>query len=95
MIKARKKIARIKELERKNRELEAQLAYVYHYAKHGIAKTDRSQMTGSGIVVQLHWLGGKEVCPAFLMKDGFSKATIEALTEDLKFSYERAVEFKP
>jgi hypothetical protein len=88
-----KKRDRIKKLERENLELKAQLAYVYHYAKLGIGKCDREQIKGSGIVVQMHWLGGKEVCPAFCLKDGLSQDTIRALNDDLKFSYDQAVEF--
>lgn len=85
----------IKELERKNLELKAQLAYVYRYARIGIEKADRSKIKGGAVVVQLHYLGGKEVCPAFALKDGFSPETIAALTEDLRFSYDQAVEIRP
>jgi hypothetical protein len=92
---ATKKEARIAVLERKNRELEAQLAHVYHFARVGLVKATRNNTMGSGILVRLNYLGGKEVCPAFLIKDGLSDELIQALLESLKYSYERAVEFKP
>ena len=81
--------------ERKLRETEAQLVHVYHFAQHGILKADTKRTVGSGILVQLHYLGGAEVCPAFVVKDGFSDQTITALCADLQRSYEKTIEFKP
>lgn len=90
-----KKSERLAVLERKNRELEAQLAHVYHFARVGLVKATKARTVGSGILVQMHYLGGSEVCPAFVLKDGLSDETIVALIEQLKDSYEKAVEFKP
>lgn len=86
---------RIAQLERKLRETEAQLAHVYWYAANGVADTDCTKHKGGGIVVQIHWLGGKEVCPPFMVKDGFSPESIAALRADIRRSYESATEIAP
>lgn len=93
--KKTKKDVRIATLERKNRELEAELAHTFHFAEAGIRQATRERTMGSAVVVTMHYLGGKEVCPPFLLKDGLSDATIAALREDLRYGYAKAVEFKP
>jgi hypothetical protein len=85
---------RIAELERKNLELSAQLAHVYHFAKAGIATANRDRLHGSGVLVQLHFLGGKEVCKPFVLKDGLSDTTIAGLTHDLQHSYAQVTSWK-
>jgi hypothetical protein len=82
-------------LQRQKLELEAQLAHVYHFASHGLAKADTKRTIGSGVLVQLHYLGGAEVCLPFVIKDGFSDETITGLLADLRRSYEKTIEFKP
>lgn len=93
--KKSKKDARIATLERKLVELQACGAHVPHFAEIGIRKASRERTMGSGIVVTMHYMGGAEVCLPFLLKDGLSDATIEALRADLRYTYDRAVEFKP
>lgn len=93
--KKSRKDLRIETLERKNRELEANLAHTYHFAQAGIIQAGRDRTMGSGIVVTMHYLGGKEVCPPFMLKDGLSVPLIAALCNDLIYSFDRAVEFKP
>lgn len=85
----------IDKLKRKTAELEAQLIHVYHFADRQIGNASRSKMMGSGIIVQMTHLGGKEVCPAFMLKDGLSDETIAALKADLKYSFDKGTEFKP
>lgn len=87
--------ARIAELERKLAESNAQLSYVYHFANIGIQKANCATLKGGGIIVRLHHLGGKEVCPAFMIKDGFSQDTIDGLARDIWRSYESAIELAP
>lgn len=85
----------IRALKRKLLESDAQLAHVYHFVNVQIAKAGKKHLMASGVLVQLHFLGGKEVCPAFVVKNGLSDATVEALKQDCRESYENAVEFKP
>jgi hypothetical protein len=89
------KADQIATLKRKNMELEAQLSSTYHFVGHGLIKADRSRTLGSGVLVQLAYLGGREVCKPFVLKDGLSDATIEAICEDLRYSYAKSMEFKP
>lgn len=82
-------------LKRKNMELEAQLAHVYHFAEQGILQANRDTTFGSGVLVRLSYLGGREVCSPFVIKDGLSNGTIAALRDDLAYSYTKTMEFKP
>lgn len=83
-------------LQRKLAEAEAAQAHIYHFAKAFIqANTTRAKMMGSGIVVRLNYLGGKEVCSPFMLKNGFSDELIAALVADMQYSFANAIEFKP
>lgn len=95
--KKQRRLSQMAELQRKNRELEAQLASTYHFASVGLADPKgptRARTMASGVLVQMHYLGGREVCPAFVLKDGLSDELILALRRDIKHSWDRAVEFK-
>ena len=89
------KAQRIVELERKLQEALAGQAYVYHFAHRALDKTGTKQFLGSGLVLTLTALGGKEIFEPVLIRDGLSEATIAALKADLVRSYEGAVAFKP
>lgn len=82
-------------LKRKLMEAEAAQAHVYHFAKHGILGASREKAKGGGLIVRMHWLGGKEVCLPFMLKDGLGAKTIEGLLEDFAYSFEEATVFKP
>lgn len=83
------------QLQHKIKELEAQLAHVYHFVDFNLNKVSSEKLMGSGVLIQMHFLGGTEVCPPFVIKDGLNPETIAALRQDLVRSYERATEFKP
>lgn len=89
------KAARISELERKVQEAIAGQVHVYHFADASIDKASVDHLAGSGVIITLTALGGREICSPVLMRDGLSKETIEALREDLRRSYELATLFKP
>jgi len=84
-----------KQLEHEIVELKAQLSSVYAFAPAYIAKLGEDRLMSSGVLVCLYNIGGKEACPPFLIKDGFSKDTIKALYGDLKKSYDLSTLFKP
>jgi hypothetical protein len=83
------------QLRHKLVELEAQLAHAYHFASYYLDKTSTDRLMGSGVLIQMHFLGGKEAVLPVVIKDGLSKETINSLKADLLRSYEKAVEFKP
>lgn len=85
----------IASLQRKLKEAEAQMAYVYHFVSHYLPKANRERTIGSCVIVELRYLGGAQVCLPFAVKDGFSDETIAALMKDVQRSYESAVELKP
>lgn len=82
-------------LKRKLVEVEGQLASTYFFAGVGVDKATRASCMGSGILITMHYLGGKAVCEPFVLKDGPSDETRAALMADLSYSYDKAVEFKP
>lgn len=83
------------DLQRKVKELEAQLAHQYHFAAQYIDKAGMDKTMGSAVILELTFLGGRKVIEPVAIKDGLSKETIAAIKADLKRSYERTVEFKP
>lgn len=89
------KAQRITELERKLREAEAGQAHVYHFASQTIDKASTNSLMGSGVIITLTVLGGREIFDPVMIRNGLSKETIEALKADFLRSYESAVEFKP
>jgi hypothetical protein len=93
--KRKKRDVEIATLKRKLMETEAQLAHVYHFVNASIDKANKQRLMASGVLVRLNFLGGEEVCIPFVIKGGLSDATIQALKQDCRESYESAVEFKP
>lgn len=82
------------DLERQIMELKAQMASTYHFASATIDKAG-DQLMASGALLRLEALGGRELIPPVLIKDGLSKETIAAIHADLVRSYELATMFKP
>lgn len=82
------------ELLRENIELKAQLAHVYYFADKELEKASQS-LHGSGVLLTMHALGGRELILPIVIKDGLSDETIEALRKDIRRSYDLAVMFKP
>lgn len=83
------------DLQRENAELRAQLAHVYHFADAEIHKAGTDRMMASGVLLQLHALGGRELINPVVIRDGLSADTIAALRRDFARSYETATAFKP
>lgn len=92
---AKRKTETRADLQRKVTELTAQLASTYHFASATLDKAGTDRMMASGVLLQLHALGGRElICPV-VIRDGLSADTIAALHRDIARSYAGAVEFKP
>jgi hypothetical protein len=83
------------ELERKLTEALAGQAHVYHFAGKGLDKASTEHLAGSGIVLTMTVLGGRELFSPVLVRDGLSPELIEALKKDLSRSYNLATLFKP
>lgn len=76
-------------------ELESQLAHRYHFADSELHKAGTGPRMGSGVLLQLSAVGGKDIINPVMIKDGLSDATIAAIRADLQRSYDLAVMFKP
>lgn len=83
------------DLERKVRELEAQLIYRCPFASQSVDKAGVQHLTGSGVIISLTVLGGREIFEPVLIRDGLSAETIVALKADFARSYELATMFQP
>ena len=73
---------KIAELERKLQEALAGQASVYHFAEAGLSKASTNHLTGSGVVITLTVLGGRELMRPTLILDGLSDDLIKALKAD-------------
>lgn len=83
------------DLQRKVRELEAQLLHQHHFADRKLATAGVAHCLGSAVIVSLTVLGGREVIDPIAIRDGLSDDTIKALRADIRRSYQNAVAFKP
>ena len=83
------------ELERKVKELESQLVHRHHFATRSIDKAGTKNIMGSGVIISLVVLGGREIIEPLCIRDGLSDETINALKADIIRSYEIATMFKP
>jgi hypothetical protein len=97
MTKAKKpeKSKRIADLERQLREALAGQSHVYHFADHGLDKASTKHLMGSGMVITLTVLGGRELIQPTMLRDGMSDELIAALRADFRRSYELANLYKP
>lgn len=86
-MKTKKKKLTRKELERKLFEARSQQIHTHHFAKQTIHKCSTDRLMGSGVIIQLSFLGGEEVIPATCISGGLSNETIEALKKDLVRSW--------
>ncbi|HRO59381.1 MAG TPA: hypothetical protein PKZ27_02965 [Rhodocyclaceae bacterium] len=83
------------DLKRRVMELEAQLVYMYHAASHTLDRAGTKHLMGSGVLLRMNALGGREITVPIVIRDGLSDDTIEALQRDIARSYELATAFKP
>lgn len=59
-------------------------------------KNDKKKMLQEQIAtLELRALGGKEIIPAVMIRDGLSQATIKAIQDDLSRSFELATMVNP
>lgn len=89
------KAQRIAELERKLMEAESSQVHLYHFADASVDKASMAHLTGSGVIISLTVLGGREIFKPVLIRDGLSQETVTALKADFVRSYELANLFKP
>jgi hypothetical protein len=89
------KAKRIEILERRLHEALAGQAHNYHFADRGLDAASTKSLIGSGAIITLTALGGKELIPPTLLRDGLSDNLIAALRSDLRSSYKLATIFRP
>lgn len=95
-MKAPKKIIlqeRIATLERRLFEARAQYAATLGAAFDAMPKA--ADFHASGVIVQVTALGGKEVIPPVMVRDGLSQATVKALQDDICRSFALATMVNP
>ena len=83
------------DLARRVAELTGQLSAMYHFADATLDKASTRHLMGSGALITMHALGGRELINPVVIRDGLSDETIVAIRKDLLRSYELSVMFKP
>jgi len=81
------------QLEREVLELKAQMANTYAAASKRLSKCEN--LIGSGVILRLEALGGKEIIPPVYIVDGLSEAAINALRNEVIRSYNEVTYIKP
>ena len=94
-IEKKTKAQRIAELEQKLEEAKAYHIYRHHFASKTLDKFSTDKLMGSGVVLSLTLIGGKELFEPVMICNGLSKETIAALKADLVRSFNYATEMKP
>lgn len=89
------KAQRIAELEQKLEEAKAHHIYRHHFASKDLDKFSTDKLMGSGVVLSLTLVGGRELFEPVMIRNGLSKETIAALKADLVRSFNYATELKP
>lgn len=82
------------ELERALLEAHALAPFSYGFAHTDIVKASTDRLMGSGVLLQLTVLGGKEIINPVVIRDGLSADTIECLKRDIKRSSDQACEMR-
>lgn len=83
------------ELERKLQEALAARVQNYCFSSVALDQASKDYLMGSGVILTLTAIGGRNICEPVLIMDGLSNETITALRADLCRSYKVAVELKP
>ena len=89
------KAQRIAKLEEELEEAKAWQIYRHHFASKALDRFSTDKLMGSGVVLSLTLLGGKEWFEPVMICNGLSKETIAALKADLARSFNYATELKP
>ncbi|QCQ61896.1 hypothetical protein Barba19A_gp056 [Rheinheimera phage vB_RspM_Barba19A] len=76
-------------------QYKASLIHTYHFAGAELLKCNIDRFTGSGLIVTIKSLSGKELVMPFMVKDGLSNTTINTLLDDMQRSFDSGIEFKP
>lgn len=76
-------------------QFKSSLSSSYHFAGNALLKLNRNRYMASGVIMTISDISGKEVMQQVCFKDGLSNESINALLEDMQYSYDRGTEFKP
>lgn len=91
---SKKKKKTHKETKRELLEAKSSTVLAHVHASSYIGKCSTDKMMGSGVLLQLTGIGGKDLINPILIRDGLSEETIEAIKKDIKRSYDLNVEIK-
>lgn len=71
------------------------LIHNYHFAGEELLSCERERMLGSGVILAIYDLSGKIRVSPVMMKDGLSAESVNALLDDVQYSFDSATSFKP
>jgi hypothetical protein len=79
-------------LKRQILELRAQMPSAIFHAERDLGVLSIEQLMGSGVVLQMTHIGGKQALTPVMIRDGLSPGTIAAIRKDLKRSNDQVLE---
>ena len=85
----------VKRLTRERDEALAQIPYRHTFASSALHKFSTDRLSGSGVILSLTLLGGRQLFQPVMISNGLSDATIKALQDDLLRSFQYNTEIKP
>lgn len=71
------------------------LIHTYHFSGNEMLTCNRDRMLGSGVILAIYDLSGKTRVSPVMLKDGLSNETINSLLNDMQYSFDNAVSYKP
>jgi hypothetical protein len=82
--------------DREINESKCSAIHNYHFASNEIIKLTKDRFNGSAIILGgVYSLSGKMLVKPLTIKNGLSNITINGLLDDLEYSYNSMIEFKP
>ena len=86
---------RMADLERQLTEAKAAQVHNYHFADANVGKAVTEKMMGSGVILTITALGGREIVEPVMILNGLSQETVAALRADFRRAFKYATELKP
>ena len=86
---------RIADLERQLMEAKAAWVHHFHFADANVAQASTEKMRGSGVILTITALGGRQIVEPMIIPNGLSPETIEALRADFRRGFAYTTELKP
>jgi len=76
-------------------EFKSSVCHRYHFASNELLRLNRDRYLGSAVIISIADLKGELLIKPVSFKDGLSNESINALLDDLQYSYDSVIELTP